>query len=192
MRRTLMRRFNKDNYYEWLKDFICPADMEFVPNSKGHRAKEYDKFIQYLFDTEFVWTIENDVNRANDGLELRWEYADDTNEDPMDINTKPCSVLEMLVALCLRIERQIMGEPGDDHPEKWFWIIIDNLGLIFETNRDFDRPFIDRKIRIWLNREYEKNGFEGIFPLNRPIHDQRKVEIWVQANEYLNENYSFV
>ena len=40
-----------------------------------------------------------------------------------------------------------------------------------------------------LAREYSDNGHGGLFPLKNPKKDQRKVEIWYQMTEYINENY---
>jgi hypothetical protein len=40
-----------------------------------------------------------------------------------------------------------------------------------------------------LNRRlYTTSGYGGLFPLEEPKEDQRKVEIWYQMMAYLGEN----
>ena len=61
----------------------------------------------------------------------------------------PQVVLEVLVALSRRIEIEIMGEPGNDHIEKWFWIMLSNLGVMVRDDR-YDPKNIDKKLDILL------------------------------------------
>lgn len=177
--------FDAHDYYIWLCDLVNA-------NGPEHEG-QYSLLLKTLHETEFVWSIANDDNRAIDGKELRERYADETGQELTERERDiPCSVLEMLIALSFRCERDIMGEPGEDLPDRWFWIMIKNLKLDICTDDCFDRIYVDQQIDLWLMRQYKRNGVGGLFPLLRPDRDQRKVEIWFQLCSYINENYSLV
>ena len=150
----------------------------------------YTLLLATLFDTEFTWSykIPTDANRAKDGRFFRDRYANETGDYLLySDRIEPCNVLEMLVALSVRIEEDIMGEPGDEHPEKWFWEMISNLGLYPATDKVYREDLVEGVIKAWLSRSYEANGNGGLFPLLHPKKDQRLVSIWDQLNFYLNE-----
>jgi hypothetical protein len=93
-------------------------------------------------------------------------------------------MLEILVSLSRRVAFTAGGEATF-----WAWKLLENLNL----TRMYD-PLTARKSQkiddildrlIW--RTYESNGNGGFFPLNWPLDDQTKVEIWFQMNEYVNE-----
>jgi len=94
-----------------------------------------------------------------------------------------CSVLEMLIPLARR------AEFDTDIPMRdWFWTFLRNLG-IDEMNDATPAvkarvdPILERL--IW--RRYRRDGLGGLFPLRRPMEDQREVEIWYQFCAYLTE-----
>jgi hypothetical protein len=164
----------KARYFKWLVNKVN-AKSEDVP------------LLHFLFTEEFWWdpSIPTDSSRAEDGIDLRALYFDETDED-FDLD-EPCTVLEMLIALALRIERDIMGEPGYDYPERWFWTMIKNLGLSDERGGLFSENYCSNVIENWLSRKYDSNGYGGLFPLKYPHSDQRKIPIWDQMSAYLNE-----
>lgn len=171
----------KNEYYEWLLDTVG-----------GHTANgiRYMKLFKKLFSTPFRWTVENDSNRATDGLELRDKFFEETDADSIQVVFDECSVLEMMVALSIRCETDIMADPLDDMvPSRWFWEMIDNLGLASMTDDYFDERYVEGRLNRWENREYDRDGFGGLFPLKRADKDQRKVEIWFQLCAYLDQNY---
>lgn len=168
---------NKGEYFDYLIDKV------------GERGK-HRLLLSFLFDSEFTWSykVPTDANRAKDGTFLRSRYANETGDFLLySDRQEPCNVLEMLVALSIRIEEDIMGDPGNDHPEKWFWEMIKNLGLYPATDNVFSEDLVGKVVRIWLTRSYEANGLGGLFPLQNPKKDQRLVSIWDQMNFYLNE-----
>lgn len=148
--------------------------------------KKYKKLLRILFSTEFYWdpAIYSDSSRAEDGIGLRELYFG-TDE----YNDEPCSVLEMMAALSIRIEQDIMGEPGNDHVEQWFWEMLRNLRLLEEDDQSVDEYCVMKKLNTWMNRDYRANGDGGLFPLKDPYRDQRSVPIWDQMAAYLNERY---
>ena len=146
--------------------------------------------LSYLFDTKFIWSykIPTDANRAKDGQLLRDRYANETG-DYILYNDKiePCNVLEMLVALSIRIEEDIMAEPGDENPSRWFWEMIKNLDLNHMTDKSFSEKKAGSILFSWMNRLYDSEGNGGLFPLKKAKKDQRLMSIWDQMNLYLNE-----
>ena len=170
--------FNWEGYWAWLMDIVkIPSD--------------YSKLGNFLANEQFTWINPMDGNRADDGIDMRLAYARECGLPIItdDIyNEMNCSVLEMLVALCCRIERDITGTPGDDHPEKWFWEFMHNLRIDAESDDIFDENYVSLVIDTWLNRGFKRNGVGSPFPLRRAFGDQRRKEIWNQAQSYLIEN----
>ena len=172
--------FDVDDYFQWL-----------IEKVKAHspRRCNYLSLLKTLFTMDFTYIIERDKNRYGDGVDLREEYAYETEYDYyFDDYEYPCSVLEMLVALSLRCERTITGEVDNDHPERLFWLMIDNLGLGDMTDDNFDICETRNILKKWMLRKFKSNGEGGLFPLRKPFEDQRKVEIWQQLLSYVNEN----
>jgi hypothetical protein len=169
---------NIGEYYLYLTDRV----------SRG--GARYNLLLSYLFETPFRWSykIPTDANRAKDGQLLRDRYANDTGDYILyEDKRERCNVLEMMVALSIRIEEDITGEPGDDHPERWFWEMIENLGLNKFSDRSFDERRVNDILNKWMLRSFRDNGEGGLFPLKHPLKDQRLVPIWDQMNLYLNE-----
>lgn len=164
---------NKKRYFEWL----C-----FKINSP--KAKPYFMLLSQLFDTEFIVTEQcpMDIRRAEDAKDLRSEF------DDYYYNDEPANVLEVLVALVSRIN-DILSEPTDDQRPTWFWILIENLGLIRYTDNLYNWDQVSDILETWLEREYKWTGEGGLFPLKNPMHDQRFVDLWDQMAFYINENY---
>lgn len=169
-----------DSYFEWLLRIIDCPDC-------------YRKLMEKLDSRQFTWTIRMDENRAEDGLALRDKFLDEYGYTPdqSDIFIRPCSVLEMMVALACRIDDDIMFDPayGDRAPE-WFWIMITNLGLDGMDNDNFNNQNVDEILNVFLARTYMMNGTGGLFPLKHPNFNQRRVEIWYQMSSFLGENFN--
>ena len=170
-------RFDRNQYFRWLCDIVfCPDD--------------YAPLLHELYMIPFYWSLPLDSNRASDGLKLRHEYIQDYDIYTEQEDDNPCSVLEVLVGLCIRCETDIMGEPGNDHPERWFWEMVHNLGLSGITSRNFDYQRIDNVVDGWVSRHFRRDGYGSPFPLKRAFRDQRKIQMWDQLQDYLTENYS--
>lgn len=164
-----------DQYFIWLYSLV--AD---VKTRKGPRT--YWNLLKQLFCTEFAWFVPNDVNRAEDGRELRFEWAssEDVKVD-IDWATLGCSFLEMLIGLARRLEFQT-----EQDSTFWFWHLIGNLGLLGHNDRcRFLEQDVDDRITAVIWRTYEPDGNGGLFPLRHTDNDQRQVELWCQLSEYL-------
>lgn len=169
-----------DDYYRYL-----------VEQLDSGKFRKYSDLVGFLYDMEFVDISGLDRNRIADAKNMYKAYCETDGIEP-DFDTYIASVFEVLLALSIRCEQDIMGVPGSDENDKWFWIMLENLGLLNFENRRFNRISvieIRRIIDIFLRREYEFDGFGGVFPLKNAENDQRTVELWYQLSSYLNENY---
>ena len=133
-----------------------------------------------------------DSNRFEDGIALRYRFGveKDINESIIAtyLDTRPCSVLEMMCALALRCEEHIMSDPDEgNRTGVWFWGMIHSLGLDNMTNAHYDYAFVKRKIGNFLEHRYLRNGKYGLFTVEGSPYDMRQIEIWEQLMLYLNQ-----
>ncbi len=131
-----------------------------------------------------------DEQRDIDGMNLRREFLQTyyPNED-IGMYLFPRSVLEVLAAFSRTIEIQIMGEPGNDHIERWFWEMLDNLGLLVYDDKHYDAYQVDKILDIWLQRKFKKDGTGSIFPVKNWEEDLTKVDMWYEMQFYMNVKY---
>lgn len=176
-----MGKLLKERYFEWMCDLVYDS----------RSPKKYDLLFRCLDSIPFTYILEMDENRAQDGLDLRYRFGYECDVDGNDIyeylDREPCSVLEMIVALSFRIEEDIMGnESVGNRTNKWFWTMIENLGLASMSNDNFDEYYTKRVINKFLDRNYKRNGEGGLVTLHNCSRDLREVEIWDQVMLYLN------
>lgn len=144
--------------------------------------------MQCLHSIDFRVVLRNDINRAEDGTDLRRRYYLNTGGGDAHMGGYPCTVLEMMVALAIRCEESIMDNPAyGDRTGQWFWSMIRTLGLSDMTDSRFDERVVRQKIDIFLDREYEPDGQGGLFKIKHCRRDLRNVEIWYQLCWYLDQ-----
>lgn len=161
------------NYYDWLINLISPQCNETV--------KQHYRLLENLYLTEFVPHPDSDLdcNRAEDGLYLRYLFS------PDDDDTSPCSMLEMMIALAKRLEDNIMSDSYyGDRTGVWFWDMVSNLGLLEEP---FDYKHYNDVMQNFLDRTYGYYGEGGLFYIPDSQEPVNKLDIWTQANWYLNK-----
>jgi hypothetical protein len=182
----------KEDYFLWLYGLI----------GKQHRT--YFKLCRLLHQKKFTWTVHNDDNRYEDGLNLRRGFVETHDLDEAHLEVEyflkgECTVFEMLIALAQRIN-DLMYDLNNhqDKTPKWFYDMLLNLGLSiyidsYNLGLDFDNVTeskIEEKVSVFLSRQYDYYGQGGLFPLKRrPPSDQARQEIWYQLMLYLDENY---
>ena len=165
-------------YYEWLI-----SQIEFPKSFK----KSFYELLEYLHQTEFIWIIDGDDNRIQDGKDLRIEFVnkhDVPNLFPELEFKEYVSVLEIIIAVSRIVEFIAGGEaPG------WAWRLIDNLRLnnFYDPLNKYKRTQLYEILETLIWRTYERNGQGGFFPLISPEEDQTKIEIWYQLNAYVSE-----
>lgn len=173
----------EQEYFEWMYDLVCG----------GRYAKEnsHKKLLSYLHEVEFIYSMSEDSNRAEDGESLRYHFAYENYSHAdrdfiIDCLSRPCSVLEMMIALAIRCE-ETMDDPSiGDRTGQWFWKMIVNLGLGGMYDRRFDVAIADDVIDRFLNREYEPDGRGGLFRVRDCEYDMRDIEIWAQLCYFLD------
>lgn len=174
-----------NRYFNWLCSIISNRYVD---------SESYQKLMKKLHSMDFTYTIPGDSNRETDGIDLRYRFSQEQNYiQPMCavfLDDRPCSVLEMLVALSARCEEQIMCESDmEDRTGKWFWLMISNLGLDSMNDICYEDKTVEKTIKKMLNREFKRNGSGGLFRTANPDRDMRSVEIWEQMCWYLAEEY---
>ena len=171
----------EDIYFEWMCDLVC--------GSRFSKTTSYKKLLKYLHLTDFEYIILKDGNRAEDGIDLRYRFAYEHSriKDAESYLQGPCSILEMMVALSIRCEENIMDDPSiGNRTGQWFWGMINSLGLSSMSDDRFDKRYVDHVIERFLSRKYSPNGKGGLFTINNCDQDLRDVEIWYQLCWYLN------
>lgn len=167
----------RDDYFNWLYDVVCPDDR-------------YLKLCRFLHSISFSYDIPMDGNRYEDGISMRFRfgYACDipSNRIATELDNTPCSMFEMMVALALRMEEDIMACPGENRTSEWFREMIRSLGIAGMTNELFDPDKVEAAVERFLNKDYDRDGKGGLFTVTDTDRDLRTVEIWYQAIWYLN------
>lgn len=168
-----------DRYYSSasMSDYIHWV-MSDKLNLTEKECKSYFRLCEDLANVEFKWQHPLDENRATDGLELRTDFEYETGEylDKTSGLMPKCTVFEMLAALAIRCENQLMYSPTlGNRTSKWFFEFLDNLKLNSKSHVDdyINEDIIDGKA----------------FPLKISSINQKDEQIWKQLSAYLNENY---
>ena len=162
--------------------------VQWILRQVGDYHNRHRRLFQYMYEIPFKYSIKRDRNRESDALLFRENFIDEIDYG-RDVENDPCSVLEVLASLSIRIDNEYVGDPSDSRPDKIFWEMVCNLGLDQFDDRRFDAGAIYEVVSRWLNRDFSYNGEGSIFPIKQPKRDQREAEIWVQMNDYLFENY---
>ena len=171
----------KEEYFNWLYNSVCKG--------RAHDKVSYVKLFKLLHQIEFIFTIPNDINRAKDGVDLRYRFAMLKDDDRiMEILDGPCSVLEMMVAISIRCEETIMDDTQyGDRTGQWFWNMMSNLGIGRMTDDIFEEYIVEDIINTFLERRYRPDGKGGLFYIKGCEDDLRDVEIWIQLCWYLDK-----
>lgn len=175
-------------YFNWLCNIVTAGRPRYKTS--------YSKLLRYLYDVDFTYTIDRDGNRYEDGIDLRYRFGQIEHKDQRAVafvlDSKPCSVLEMMVGLACRCEDQIMSNSRyGNRSGEWFWDMVKSLGLYDMTDNKFSESKASSIINRFLNREYEPTGHGGLFSIEvvddyGNIVDLTTQEIWYQAMWYLN------
>ena len=160
-------------YFDWL----CRK----VDAGPDTHYRDRHSLLYFLFTKEYSWTLMMDENRAMDGLALRCAY---------DYHSpKPVSCLEVMVALALRMENDIMDDPAyGDRTSQWFCEMLVSLENLYSmTDNRFDDEYACVILDRWMDNAYEPNGYGGLFTLSDCHKDVRTMEIWYQMQWYLHD-----
>lgn len=169
-------------YFDWLCQLVCDAK---------HPYGRYSDLLNHLHNVQFEYILDMDENRLMDGIDMRYRFGRENGYHDSMIATllgnRPCSILEMMVALAVRCEEHIMEDPDlGDRTGEWFWGMVKSLGLESMDDRVYNSDFVDLTLEQFLNRTYARDGRGGLFTVKGCREDMRDIEIWYQLNMYLN------
>lgn len=172
----------KSFYFEW---------MTFLAFNNSNDRASYINLLTQLNDIPFCFSIPMDRNRYKDGLHLRDRFGlecgipDEILEREFD--GIPCSILEMMVALSLKCEEQIMSNPDlGNRTSNWFNEMLSSLHLTDMRDNNYDENYVQYVLYRFLNREYDYDGNGGLFTVVNPRMDMREAEIWYQMCWYIS------
>lgn len=172
----------EERYFEWLYNKVCSL-LEKDPE------KSFYRMLQLMHTIPFEWYVPNDDNRAEDGIDLRYEYLDEESSDTETFLSSDCSMLEMFIGMARRISFEL-GLATDSS----FWVLMDNLNLNRIQFSDLffnsaEASVVYDAMETINQRTYDYDGTGGLFPIFDPREDQRKVELWYQMSAFLTERY---
>lgn len=175
-------------YFDFLIQKISPNQTQ---------ARRYSVLLKLLFNEPFSYSYDMDANRYDDGLALRNNYIyhmkdeyglsnEDLDELDRWVQSIKCSWLEAMVALAIKCE-DIMSEPEINHTSKWFWGMIDSMGLSDQIDEKIDIGYVSETLMKIYHHDYSPDGYGGMFYVPGTNIDMRHEEIWTQAMGYLNQ-----
>ena len=89
-----------NRYFNWM--------CQLVSVQQYSQGRSYVRLLRFLYKTDFYYTIPMDGNREADGIDLRYRFGYENSYKESMITThldnRPCSVLEMMIALAIRCE----------------------------------------------------------------------------------------
>lgn len=171
----------REEYFRWM------ALLVFNPKYM-HRGRSWNRLFRLLDEQPFRYIHERDANRAADGVCLRNRFGTEIGYfGPIDPE-RPCSVLEMMVALAKRCEESMLSnDEYGDRTGVWFFEMIENLGLADQDDARFDRGTCCDILDSWMDGKYLRNGEGSLFRTEDPRKDMRQLEIWYQMQGWLIE-----
>lgn len=170
----------RKRYFDWL--YYSVVD----------RKTSYRELCEALDGRIFEYYIPLDSNRYEDGVDLRYHFAREKGipdaQIAAELDVRPCSIFEMMVALARRMEQDVTYDPElGNQASEYFTYMLESLGLASMTDSvGVDERYFDIAIDRFISRSYEPNGKGGLFRIDDCEHDLRDVEIWYQAMWYLS------
>lgn len=188
--------FTGRSYVEWLESFTIDERMD------SSRRVSYHKLIMQLWEIEFEPSVGNDHDRAAEGLELRSRYNDilarkagegDFVTPDVCAIFGECRVLEMLVALSMRMYDLMQDMGIYNSVSRWFWEIMSNVGfdiLDDDTWNESDEAAFSNEQFVRYSCDEIMQGFGQAVGKKGGwfyVEDWDSIEIWYQMHRYLKQ-----
>lgn len=171
----------EDKYIQWLVDQVNVIE-----------GKNYGMLLRELYRVEFYSILKYDEDRGSDGMALRDVWAREI-EFSGDTAFGPPRVLEVIIGISIRIEKQIFGGPWADvwdYPAI-FWDLIINLGLVeydgVLTAQDYKE--VVTVLECFLSKASHCYTFNNIFTFFVTPKNLRKLNLWSQMHLYIREKW---
>lgn len=178
--------YNYSEYYKYLVGLVEP------PNGTYTLLGHHRELLFHLWAHEFYWLdIYREEDRANDGTAIRDRFLHDYDMPPIAVPQGPCNVLEMLIALALRIDIICRDWDVGAHPWDFLEMFIENLGLSDLTDDDIsglDTAYISAKLEAWMSHAILPNGDGGLFRFAVPVMDINRLSTWDMMQHWLVES----
>jgi len=159
-----------------------------------------------LAETKFVSSVKEDdilIEKAKE--EVRRNYAetilseDEYNDKNVETIFKSirgdCCLFEIMVCLAVSINEMFEDTAAYDGPSHFFGILLRNAGLDIYDDEDWDlheekvKAYWESRIRIILERSYEKDGKGGLFSLCDDLGCIRSgIPLWKQMNIWVDQH----
>ena len=179
-------------------EYLC-----YLMNRIGLEAEGDDGYLLLcgtLQDIEFQPQIDMDENRCEECRDLRNDFAKDEldKDEILDILDEELwdngTMLELLCVLAEKMAFEMSDSEYEANTRKWFMEMLWNCGLCrCCLNADFEKEGTEEAVKDAMHTvNFRKTGWDGeggLFPLLYPPYDQRGVELIIQMNNYLEENY---
>lgn len=177
-----MKRSNHElyDYHRWL--------ISLVDNSSGELYMNYSHLLGAMDDLEYTPKHRLDANRTIDGIEMRDKYDGyfNSNGKGTDVSellaSKPCSILECLVALCTRYSENVAVDAGEKSiAPLLFYEILTNLGLLDASDDRYLSKNDENLLHIL------SVGFGGGSYFD--VKNGKNMDIWSQCGKYVYDNF---
>lgn len=162
------------DYSRWISDcFLKPLDERWY--------FEWDDIAYLLNNIEFTWNNPKDSNRAEDGIfYVRKDYFEKEGWSNIDFD-KRCSVLEMIVGLAIRMNKEYVGYSDE-------FMVFEILIFMFrnmEIQPTTEARIIEERIINWLKKK--KNHYDiFIKPREMGWDEWDELEIWRKMTKNLH------
>ena len=174
----------QDLYFDWMVDKV----------SNRVKKRRYSRLFHILHSRPFEYVLALDANRESDGIDLRYVFAYENDLDQAavakELDDKPCSFLEMLIAMSIRMDGMIF----DEDPGLWFWDMMDSMGLSQWTNKEIEKDWFAEddillRIQRCMERDFDTNTGEGSPFTLEDNHGQNlcAIEFWCLAMWHTTE-----
>lgn len=169
-----------ERYLNWLYGQVAPV---------RESRRTWRSLFKQMHRTIFVAIVAHDENRIADARDLRYEFLAECEDEQGDLEwmEAPCSMLELLVILARQLSFEL-----DEPVDFWFWHLVKTLEFEQFHDRNYNdnvQALVSETLDRIVWRTYLPSGRGGLFPLQHPDRDQRKVELWYQLNAYLLEHF---
>lgn len=160
--------------------------------------EDYSLLLWALYSKDYYYVEDFPIDscRSEDGLDIRRGYLAQNSISKFDreyLETRTCSVLEWLLGMAIRCEREVMfNDEEGDRTSLWFWSMIDNMGFADYDDDHWDEHsagIISGALDDILLRRFPEDGAGSPFPLRETPEDVRECDWWMALNLWLSENF---